>query len=141
MISHTVTYKTIALLGRKADGPWFPFLVGACAFFVTATLTLPVELLVAVGVLISPIRWIAIGLFAAIGSSPASVGRYLAFHDLGWNLLIEWYPDIATSKVWTQATTWLSEYGAIALFALMAAIPDSEDAGTRLRRDLSDARL
>lgn len=120
MISRAVTYKTVALLNRKAGGPWFPVLVGACAFLVTVTLTLPVELLVAIGALISPARWIAIGLFAAIGSSLASVGLYLAFHHLGWNLLIEWYPDIAASKFWTQSTAWLSEYGAIALFALMA---------------------
>ena len=120
MVLHAVTYKAVALLGRNTDSPWFPLLLGTCALLATVTLTLPVELLVAIGVLISPLRWIAIGLCAAIGSSLASVGLYLAFHHLGWSLLIEWYPDITTSEFWAQSTTWLSEYGAIALFALMA---------------------
>ena len=107
MISHAITYRTVALLGSRAHGRWFAALVGACAFLVTITLTLPVELLVAIGVLISPLRWTAIGLCSAIGSSIASVGLYLAFHHLGWNLLLAWYPDIATTKFWAQSTAWL----------------------------------
>lgn len=62
----------------------------------------------------------SIGAFAALGSTLASVGLYLAFHHLGWNLLIEWYPDITTSKAWVDATRWLSRYGSNALFVLMA---------------------
>ena len=118
--SDAITRKTIALLGRKAAGRSFPFLVGVCAFVVTITFSLPVELLVVIAILISPARWISIGFFAAVGSSIASVGIYLAFHHLGWNVLIEWYPDIGTSKFWTQSTAWLSQYGPFALFALMA---------------------
>jgi membrane protein YqaA with SNARE-associated domain len=120
MISHALTHRAVAYLDRRAHLPWFPVLVGLCAFLVTITLTLPVELLVVISVLIRPVRWIAIGLFAAIGSSLASLGLYLAFHHLGWDLLIEWYPDIASSKPWTDATRWLSEYGVLALFVLMA---------------------
>lgn len=120
MISHAITHKAVAYLDQRAHVPWFPFLVGSCAFLVTITLTLPVELLVVISVLISPARWVAIGLFAALGSSLASLGLYLAFHHLGWNLLIDWYPDIARSKLWADSTRWLSEYGGVALFVLMA---------------------
>ena len=119
MISHAVTLKAVAYLDRRAHVPWFPLLVGLCAFLVTITLTLPVELLVVMSVLISPTRWGAIGLSAALGGSVGSLGLYLAFHHLGWNLLIEWYPDIAKSKLWADSTRWLSEYGALALFVLM----------------------
>jgi membrane protein YqaA with SNARE-associated domain len=107
-------------LDRHAHVSWFPFLVGLCAFFVTITLTLPVELLVVISILLSPSRWIAIGLFAAIGGSLGSLGLYLAFHHLGWNLLLDWYPDIVNSKAWIDSNRWLSEYGALALFVLMA---------------------
>lgn len=120
MFSQAVIHRAVAYLDRRAHVPWFPFLVGSCAFLVTITLTLPVELLVVMSVLISPVRWIAIALFAAVGSSLGSLGLYLAFHHLGWNLLIEWYPDIATTKLWADSTRWLSEYGVLALFALMA---------------------
>ncbi len=120
MILHAIAHQAVAYLDRRAHVRRFPLLVGLCAFLVTITLTLPVELLVVVSVIISSARWIAIGLFAAIGSSMASLGLYLAFHHLGWNLLIEWYPEIAGSKLWIDSTRWLSEYGALALFLLMA---------------------
>lgn len=120
MIRHAITHRALAALRRRTDGRGFPPLVGSCAFLITATLTLPVEGLVAVSVLMSPYRWIAIGVFAALGSTLASLALYLAFHHLGWNLLIAWYPDIAKSKAWLDATRWLSQYGPTALFVLMA---------------------
>lgn len=120
MIRHTATHRVLEILSRRVRAPSFPALVGLCAFLATITLTLPVEWLVAIAVLMSPLRWINIGLFAAIGSTLASLGLYLAFHHLGWDLLIEWSPDIAKSKPWLDATRWLSEYGATALFLVMA---------------------
>lgn len=120
MILHTVTYKAIALLGPRTDGPSFPFVVAVCAFLATITLTVPVELLVATAVLINPARWISTALFAAVGSALASLALYLVLHHFGWGLLIEWYPEIVTSKAWLQSTRWLSQYGPVALFAIMA---------------------
>lgn len=120
MIWHAITHRAVEFLGRRAQEPWFPPLVGSCAFLATTTLALPVEVLVVATVLMSPRRWAAIGLFAALGSTIGSLVLYLAFHHLGWNLLIEWYPDIAISKAWADATRWLSQYGSIALFVLMA---------------------
>lgn len=120
MIWHAITHSALKSLRRRTQEPSFPPLVGSCAFLATITFALPVELLVAITVLMSPYRWIAIGIFAALGSTLASVALYLAFHHLGWNLLIEWYPDIAKSKAWADATRWLSQYGSSALFVLMA---------------------
>jgi membrane protein YqaA with SNARE-associated domain len=119
MWSHA-THRTFKFLSEKSRAPRFTLLIGLSAFLSTATFTLPVELLVVSGVLMNRYRWIGIAIFAAIGSSLASLGLYLAFHHLGWNLLIEWYPDIAASKAWADATRWLSKYGSIALFLLMA---------------------
>ena len=117
LLVHTVPSR---YLHRRADRPWFRFLVGSCAFLVTITLTLPVELLVVTGVLIRSTRWRAIAVFAAIGGSLGSLGLYLVFHHLGWNLLIEWYPDLTRSRAWSDSNRWLSEYGVLALFVLMA---------------------
>ncbi len=114
------TRKAVAVLSRRADVPWFPVLVGLCAFLGAITLTLPTELLVAIAVLMNPSRWIAISLWAVIGATLASLGLYLAFHHLGWELLIEWYPDIARSKFWAYSIRYLSEYGSIALFLVIA---------------------
>lgn len=120
MIGHAIAHDVAAYLGRQAHRPWFPCLVGVCALVVTITLTFPVEFLVVASVLLNRRRWIVIGLLATLGSSLASLALYMAFHHLGWNILLEWYPDIATTKVWTDSVRWLSEYGTIALFVLMA---------------------
>lgn len=114
------TRKAVAVLSRRADVPWFPVLVGFWAFVGAITLTLPAELLVAIAVLMNPSRWIAISLWAVIGATLASLGLYLAFHHLGWELLIEWYPDIARSRFWAYSIRYLSEYGSIALFLVIA---------------------
>jgi membrane protein YqaA with SNARE-associated domain len=121
MIAHVVAHEVVSAVVSRAHHPWFPYVVGVGAFVVTITLTFPVEFLVVIATLIDRERWRANGLLAAVGSSLASVALYLAFHHLGWNLLLEWYPDIAKTKVWADSMRWLSEYGAVALFVLMAA--------------------
>lgn len=120
MIWHAFTHRALVSLRRRAKARSFPPVLGSCAFFVTATGTLPVEVLVAASVLMNPYRRIAIGVAAAIGSTLASLELYLAFHHLEWNLLLARYSDIAKSKAWGDAIRWLSQYGSLALFALMA---------------------
>jgi uncharacterized membrane protein YdjX (TVP38/TMEM64 family) len=61
-----------------------------------------------------------IAAIAVMGSAIASLGLYLAFHHFGWNLLLARYPDLAGSQAWSQATNWLSKYGLLAIFGLMA---------------------
>lgn len=111
--------KVVKVLNRRADSGWFPGLVGGCAFLGAISLTLPAELLVVVGVLMSPSRWMAIGLWTAVGATAATVGLYLAFHHLGWDLLIERFPDITESTFWAYSNRYLSEYGPIALFLVI----------------------
>ncbi len=59
-------------------------------------------------------------LMAAVGSATASLGLYLTFHHFGWSILLARYPELADSQAWSQATDWLSKYGLLAIFALMA---------------------
>jgi membrane protein YqaA with SNARE-associated domain len=120
MFWHAIAHRALRTLRRRTETPTFPPLIATSSFLATITFALPVEVLVTLTALMAPRRWISIGVFAALGSTLASVGLYLAFHHLGWNLLIEWYPDIARSKARTDATRWLSRYGSSALFVLMA---------------------
>jgi membrane protein YqaA with SNARE-associated domain len=120
MIAQAIPHHIAAFLKEKAQVRTFSMLLGGCAFFATITLTLPVEFLVVVGVLVSPARWLRVSLWAAFGSSLGTAGLYFAFHHFGWNLLVAWYPDLVTSQLWADTTRWLSRYGAIALFLLMA---------------------
>ncbi|MFO1151026.1 MAG: hypothetical protein U1E62_21840 [Alsobacter sp.] len=65
-------------------------------------------------------RWLSIAVSAAMGAAIASLGLYLAFHHFGWVLLLRYYPDLVSTKVWSDVTRWLSTYGTAALFAIMA---------------------
>lgn len=120
MLARTIVRRLHDRLSRLCGGPWFPPMVGSCAFAATATTLVPVELLIVATVLMSPERWFALGVFAAIGSTLAASALYYAFHHLGWSLLLSAYPDLAASKAWIDATAWLSRYGAVALFVLVA---------------------
>lgn len=120
MIIHTATHRIIAIVLEGADRRSFVPLVGLAAFFSTLSMSVPVEWLVVVAALASPRRWGATASIAALGSAAASLGLYLAFHHFGWNILAERYPELAGSRAWLQATDWLSRYGLLALFGLMA---------------------
>lgn len=120
MRARTIVEQSHGRLNRLCGRRWFPPIVGSCAFVATATTLVPVELLIVTTVLMNPRRWLALGICSAIGSTLAASALYYAFHHLGWELLISAYPDLANSKAWIDATNWLSRYGAVALFALMA---------------------
>lgn len=109
-----------SLLSRWSGRKLFPPIVGGVAWLSTITLTVPVEILVVAATLLSRPRWFPIAFFAASGSAIASVALYLAFHHLGWALLVERYPELSSTRAWAEITKWLSDYGVLALFAIMA---------------------
>ena len=113
MLTHTIVGRLHDRLNGLSGHAWFPPIIGTCAFAATATTLVPVELLIVTTVLMTPRRWLALGVFAAIGSTLAASALYYAFHHLGWGLLLSAYPDLAKSKAWIDATGWLSNYGAM----------------------------
>jgi len=115
-----IRQRVDSFLQRCSKQKLFPPIVGGVAWLSTQTLTMPVEILVVVATLLSRPRWLSIAFFAATGSAVASVVFYLAFHHLGWALLIERYPEISNTRAWLEITKWLSDYGVLALFAFMA---------------------
>ena len=120
MLFRVIRDRVESLLSSWSRQKLFPSIVGGIAWLSTITLTMPVEILVVVATLLSRPRWFPIAFFAATGSAVASFALYLAFHHLGWALLIEHYPDIANTRAWAEITRWLSDYGVLALFAFMA---------------------
>ena len=120
MIGHATTHKFVEIVLGQAERSSFPPLVGATAFLSTLTMSVPVEWLVVVASLACRRRWTMTALMAAVGSATASLGLYLTFHHFGWSRLLARYPELADSQAWSQATDWLSKYGLLAIFALMA---------------------
>ncbi len=120
MIGQALAHRALASLHRQSERRFFPGLVGVFSFTATITQTVPVEWVVVTGALANRRRWLAVALSAAAASGAAALGLYFAFHHFGWGLLAERYPDLPASQAWVQATAWMSRYGTVALFALMA---------------------
>jgi membrane protein YqaA with SNARE-associated domain len=120
MIGYATTHRIIGMILKQAERRSFAPLVGSAAFLSTLSMSVPVEWLVVVATLACRRRWAITASVAALGSAIASLGLYLAFHHFGWNILLERYPDLAGSRAWLQATDWLSRYGLLALFGVMA---------------------
>lgn len=120
MIIHATTHKVVAMVLARAEHGSFVPLVGLVAFISALSMSVPVEWLVVAASLACRSRWILIASIAAMGSAIASLGLYLAFHHFGWTLLLARYPELAGSQAWVQATEWLSKYGLLAIFGLMA---------------------
>lgn len=77
---------------------------------------------VRVAVLLRRERWQAIAIWSVLGASIGGLVLYLVFHDLGWNQLVAWNPDLAASRPWRDATAWAARYGPWAPI-LIAATP------------------
>lgn len=120
MIVHATTHKFVEVVLGQAERSALLPLVGFAAFLSTLSMSVPVEWLVVVAALACRRRWTMIASIAAVGSAIASLGLYLTFHHFGWNILLARYPDLASSRAWLQATDWLSNYGLLAIFGLMA---------------------
>ncbi|MBR1135278.1 MAG: VTT domain-containing protein [Bradyrhizobium sp.] len=120
MIMHAMTRRALAYIVWQGERPEFAPLLGALSFLATITLAVPVEWLVVVGTLTNRRRWLSVAACAATGSSLAAIGFYFAFHHLGWSMLAERYPELAGTRAWLQASDWISRYGPLALFGLMA---------------------
>lgn len=120
MITLALEHRVRAALERATGSRGYPFVVGIVAFVLTLSMSVPFASVLVFAVLLRRERWRAITLYSALGSSIGGLLLYLVFHHLGWNQLVAWYPDIAASRSWRDATTWVTRYGAWALFVIAA---------------------
>lgn len=120
MIGQAVAHRALASLHRRGENRSFPGLVAVLSFTTKITQSVPFEWVVVTGALLNRRRWLALALSAATASSAAALGLYFAVHHFGWGLLAERYPDLPASQAWVQVNAWMSRYGMLALFALMA---------------------
>ena len=99
----------------------YPLLVGSIALLLTVSMTIPFASVLIAAVLLRPTRWKAIALLSSFGSAAGGLFLYMIFHHLGWNYVVESYPDLVQSKAWIDATRWVSAYGTWALLVLAAS--------------------
>jgi membrane protein YqaA with SNARE-associated domain len=110
-----------AALQRVASSRAYPFAVGGIALLFTISMTIPFASILIAAVLVRRERWISIVLLASLGSSTGGVVLYLVFYHLAWNQITEFFPSLAGSQAWSDATRWVSTYGTWALLAFAAS--------------------
>lgn len=122
MIALALEERVRAAIGRASDTRRLPLVLAVVAFVLTLAMSVPFASVLVLAVFLQPRRWRTIAVYSALGASIGGLSLYLVFHHLGWNQLLSWYPDLAASNSWRDATRWVSAYGAWALL-LIAVSP------------------
>ena len=109
------------LVQRNATRRWYAPLVGLLALGATLSMSIPFLPVLIAAVLLNPVRWRHIVLWSALGSASAALLLLLAFHYLGWNQIVAYFPQIETTQSWIVVSRWLEDYQLIALFVVAAS--------------------
>jgi membrane protein YqaA with SNARE-associated domain len=96
-------------------------MTGIMALLITVSMTIPFASILVGAVLLRSDRWKQIVVIASVGSATGGVILYWIFYHLGWSQIIVAYPDLIRSQVWSDATRWVSTYGAWALLGVAAS--------------------
>ena len=97
-------------------------MTGITALLITVSMTIPFASILVGAVLLRHDRWKEIVLISSLGSATGGVILYFIFYYLGWSQIVVAYPDLIQSKLWSDATQWVSAYGVWALLGI-AALP------------------
>lgn len=114
--------RILRLLRNAAQGHGFLAVCLTLSLCGTLSAAYPVTAIVVPAALLVPRRWLPMAIAAALGSAIGATLLVAAFHHLGWNLLYEYFPDLATNESWHRTMSWVSSYGTLALF-MIAATP------------------
>ncbi len=113
--------RILVVLHAATSRPAYPLLIGLIALALTVSMTIPFASILIAAVLLRRDKWKTIALVSSLGSAAGGLFLYMIFHHLGWNQLVQYYPDLVQSKAWLDATRWVSNYGVWALFAVAAS--------------------
>jgi membrane protein YqaA with SNARE-associated domain len=108
-------------VGREISPRAYFLIVAGLAFSLTISMTIPAVSIVIGAILLRRDRWLGLVLVASLASAIGGMVLYLIFHHLGWSQVATAYPDLMQSRVWADATRWISNYGVWALFVVAAS--------------------
>ena len=109
-------------LGRALPERTYLLVVALAAVMVSISMTIPFASILIGAVLLRHERWKEVVAVSSLGSATGGLILYSMFYYLGWGQIVAAYPDLIQSKVWSDATGWISAYGAWALLGV-AAMP------------------
>ena len=110
------------LLAASAAYRYYPWVVAFFAFVITLTFSFPFAAVLIPATLLAPQRWLSLGLLCGLGSGLGASALVLVFHTVGWETIVQHYPDLVQMESWQWVHDKLLHYGLFALM-LIAASP------------------
>jgi membrane protein YqaA with SNARE-associated domain len=109
------------LLQASAGHRYYPLVVALIAFVSTATFSFPFVLVLIPAVLIAPRRWLVLGLLSGLASGVGGALLVELFSYFGREVVVARFPELVGSQGWQLASSWLENYGLLALMVVAAS--------------------
>lgn len=112
----TLAQRLRSFLEGHAANPEFAWYVATISLFTTLTASFPFGAVLAAAVLLNRRRWLRVSLLSSLTAATASLILLLVFGELGWQQVLERYPDLANSALYATVQGWLQRWGVWTLF-------------------------
>ncbi|MBL8471100.1 MAG: hypothetical protein KF778_16635 [Rhodocyclaceae bacterium] len=121
-VGPSLAQRLRGLLETHAASPEFAWYVATISLFTTLTASFPFGVVLAAAVLLNRRRWLRVSLLSSLTAATASLILLLLFGELGWQQVLERYPDLAQSTLYATLQGWLQRWGVWTLF-LVTVLP------------------
>ena len=118
MKTHVLPDWLRGLLMRTVSHRYYALVVALVAFWSTLTFSFPFVAVLIPAVLLSPRRWLTLGLLCGIASGLGAAALVEVFQYLGLEFVVARYPDLMQSEAWQSASEWLQRWGLLAMLII-----------------------
>lgn len=112
----------IQKLQKYADRFWYPPLIGLLSALDNIILVIPNDGILISSSMLVPKRWLSLAIHVALGSTLGAMALAALVEIQGLPWILEIYPSISESRVWTLSNTFFNQYGLLVVF-LVAVTP------------------
>jgi membrane protein YqaA with SNARE-associated domain len=118
---HEKIQKHVKRLEQFADRPWYPLLIALLAALDSFLVIIPSDGILIASCMLVPKRWFIFGLSISIGSTIGAVllGALVQTKGLPW--ILEYYPGVVQTDMWTWTEKFFDEYGLLLVFGIGAS--------------------
>lgn len=105
-------------LEQYADRMWYPPLIGFLAALDNLIIIIPNDGILIGSSMLIPRRWAIFAISVAIGSSVGAVALGLLVEHQGLPWILEFFPGIDNTQIWSWTDKFFGKYGLLLVFAI-----------------------
>lgn len=106
------------LLMQSVSHRYYSLVVTMIAFWSTLTFSFPFVAVLIPAVLLSPRRWLTLGLLCGVASGLGAAALVAIIQYLGSEFVVARYPEVMQSPAWQTASEWLQDWGLLAMLVI-----------------------